>query len=110
MYVYGNGCKRRAEEMNEDDVTNGMMMDEESGVHGRICASKRTRMMHDLVPTHDESGAKSTTPVEPSNGDDSDSSQLTNLLKTGSGKQAKKNTINYIKKSHGSSWRRGRDL
>ena len=45
-------------------------------------------MMHDLVPTHDERGAKSTTPVEPSNGDDSDSSQLTNLLKNGSGKKA----------------------
>ena len=101
LCIYGNGTKRMAEDTDEMNETDGVMMDKDGGVHGRNCDPKRTRKMLDFVPAQVESGAKSTTPVEPSIGEDSDSSQLTTCSKNGSGKPLKKLKSNYLKKSHG---------
>ena len=86
--------------MYNDDVTEDVMMDRDGGVHGRFDNSKRTRMMKKLVTTDDESGPKSTTPEEPTVGNDSVSSKWTKIFKKGSGKQLKKKKTNYLKKSH----------
>ena len=99
MYNFGNGSKRRA---NDTNVTDDMDMDGDGGVHGRKYASKRARMMTDLMIVHGKVGAKSTTPVEPSTGNDSVSSHLTNHFENGSG-QSKKLRSNQLMKSHGNS-------
>ena len=89
-----------------DDVTKDVMVDRDGGVHRRFDISKRTRMMKELVPADDESGAKSITPEEPTVRNDSVSSQWTKIFEQGSGKKLKKKNTNYLKKYHGSSWSR----
>ena len=89
-----------ADDDDETTLDDGMMENEDGGVHGRKANSKRPRMMTELTDVQCKEGPKSTTWRDPSNGDDSDSSQLTLYLGKGSGKS---NGRKQIMNSHGSS-------
>ena len=64
------------------------------GVHGSNSTSKRMRKRNDFVPGKIGRESKSKTPEEPSQGEDTDSSQLTNFLENGSGQLSKSTSRN----------------